>query len=125
MTAEETVLAFIAAWNRLDQDRIYALMAEDILYHNRPLKPVRGRIEVRAHLDEWPVDACEWELLHIAARGNVVLTERVDRFRRGEDRIVVPVMGTFEVTDGLITHWRDYFDLRATKPQFQPGSRDA
>lgn len=117
MTAEETVLAFIEAWNRLDQERIYALMAEDILYHNMPLEPVRGRAGVRAHLDAWPVDACEWELLHIAARGNVVLTERVDRFRRGEDRIVVPVMGAFEVADGLITHWRDYFDLRATRPQ--------
>jgi limonene-1,2-epoxide hydrolase len=117
MTAEETVLAFIQAWNRLDQERIYALMAEDIVYHNMPLKPVTGREAVRAHLAAWPVDECDWELLNIAVRGNIVLTERVDRFRQGEDRIVVPVMGTFEVTDGLITHWRDYFDLRATKPQ--------
>jgi limonene-1,2-epoxide hydrolase len=117
MNAEETVLAFIESWNRLDQERIYALMAEDILYHNMPLEPVRGREAVREHLAAWPVDECEWELLNIAARGNVVLTERVDRFRRGYERIVIPVMGIFEVTDGLITHWRDYFDLRATKPQ--------
>ena len=117
MTAEETVLAFIQAWNRLDQERIYALMAEDIIYHNMPLKPVQGREAVREHLAAWPVDECEWELLNIAARGQIVLTERVDRFRRGEERIVVPVMGTFEVADGLITHWRDYFDLRATKPR--------
>jgi len=117
MTAEETVLAFIEAWNRLDQERIYALLAADVVYHNMPLKPVQGRAAVREHLDQWPVDECEWELLNIAARGDVVLTERVDRFRRGEDRIVVPVMGAFEVADRLITHWRDYFDLRATKPQ--------
>jgi limonene-1,2-epoxide hydrolase len=116
MNAEETVLAFVEAWNRLDQDRIYALMADDIVYHNMPLQPVTGRAAVRDHLDAWPVDECEWEVLHIAARGNVVLTERVDRFRRGDDRIVVPVMGTFEVADGRITRWRDYFDLRATKP---------
>ena len=120
MNAEETVLTFIAAWNRLDQERIYALMADDIVYHNMPLKPVRGRDAVREHLAAWPVDECEWELLNIAARGDVVLTERVDRFRRGEDRIVVPVMGAFEVADGLITHCRDYFDLRATRPQQQP-----
>jgi limonene-1,2-epoxide hydrolase len=120
MNAEETVLAFIAAWNRLDEARIYALLADDVVYHNMPLRPVQGREAVRAHLAEWPVDACEWELLNIAARGNVVLTERVDRFRRGEDRIVVPVMGAFEVADGLITHWRDYFDLRATRPQPRP-----
>ena len=117
MTAEETVLSFIQAWNRLDQEQIHALMAEDIIYHNMPLTPVQGREAVREHLAAWPIDECEWELLNIAARGNVVLTERVDRFRVGEDRIVVPVMGAFEVSGGLITHWRDYFDLRATKPQ--------
>lgn len=117
MDAEETVLAFVAAWNALDQGRIHALMADQILYHNMPLKPVRGREAVKAHLDAWPVDACEWEVVNIATKGNVVLTERVDRFVRGEDRIVVPVMGAFEVADGRIVQWRDYFDMGATKPQ--------
>ena len=117
MGAEETVLTFVAAWNALDWPRIYALLADDIIYHNMPMNPVHGRGAVRAHLDAWPVDACEWEVLNIATRGNVVLTERIDRFVRGEDRIVVPVMGAFEVADGLITHWRDYFDMGAIKPQ--------
>ena len=117
MGAEETVLAFVAAWNALDQDRIHALMADDIFYHNMPLKPVRGREAVKAHLDAWPVDACDWAVIHIATRGNVVLTERVDRFVRGEDRITVPVMGAFEVADGRIVQWRDYFDMGAIKPQ--------
>jgi limonene-1,2-epoxide hydrolase len=117
MGAEETVLAFVDAWNRLDQDRIYALMSDDIFYHNIPMKPVTGRDAVRAHLAAWPVDACTWSVLNIATNGNVVLTERVDRFERGADRITVPVMGAFEVADGRITHWRDYFDMGAIKPQ--------
>lgn len=117
MGAEETVRAFVEAWNRLDEETIYGLMADDILYHNIPLDPVRGREAVRSYLASWPVDEAEWELLNIAANGNVVLTERIDRFRRGDDRIVIPVMGAFEVADGKITHWRDYFDLGAMKPQ--------
>ncbi|MDB5704222.1 MAG: Limonene,2-epoxide hydrolase [Sphingomonas bacterium] len=117
MGAEETVLAFVAAWNALDWTRIHALMADDIVYHNMPLKPVQGRETVRAHLDAWPVDACEWRLLNIATNGNVVLTERVDRFVRGEDRITVPVMGAFDVAGGRITGWRDYFDMGATRPE--------
>jgi limonene-1,2-epoxide hydrolase len=117
MDAEETVLAFVAAWNALDRDRIQALMVDDIFYHNMPLKPVRGRAAVMAHLDAWPVDACDWDVVHIASKGNVVLTERVDRFVRGEDRITVPVMGAFEVVDGRIAQWRDYFDMGAIKPQ--------
>lgn len=117
MSPEETVLAFIEAWNRLDEERIYGLMAEDIVYHNMPMKPVTGIAAVRKGFAAWPVDTCEWVVLNIASRGNVVLTERVDRFTCGEDRITIPVMGTFEVVDGRITHWRDYFDMGAMKPE--------
>jgi limonene-1,2-epoxide hydrolase len=117
MTPEDVVLDFVAAWNALDHDRIYALLAEDVFYHNIPMKPVIGREAVRRNMAAWPVDACEWEVLHIASNGPVVLTERIDRFTRGTDRIVVPVMGTFEVADGLIAQWRDYFDMGALQPQ--------
>jgi limonene-1,2-epoxide hydrolase len=116
MNAEKTVLAFVDAWNRLDEARIHGLMADGIVYHNMPMAPVTGIAAVRAHLAAWPVDECEWIVRNIAVRGNVVLTERIDRFRRGADRIIVPVMGTFEVADGKITHWRDYFDMGALKP---------
>ena len=117
MDPEQVVLAFVDAWNRLDEERIYGLMADDIFYHNIPLKPVQGREEVRDYLGKWPIDESEWQLLNIATNGNVVLTERIDRFSRGEDRLVIPVMGAFEVADGLITRWRDYFDMGAMKPQ--------
>jgi limonene-1,2-epoxide hydrolase len=117
MSPDETVKAFVAAWNALDETHIYGLLAEDVVYHNMPLAPVAGLAAVRAHLAAWPVDECEWELLNIAACGEVVLTERIDRFRRGADRIVVPVMGAFEVRDGRIVQWRDYFDLSALRPQ--------
>jgi len=117
MSPEETVKAFVAAWSALDEERIYGLLAEDVVYHNIPLAPVTGLEAVRAYLAAWPVDECEWELVNIAARGDVVLTERVDRFRRGADRIVVPVMGAFEVRDGRIVQWRDYFDLGALEPR--------
>lgn len=117
MNAEDTVLAFADAWNALDHERIYALMADSIVYHNMPMSPVSGLEAVREHLAGWPVDSCHWEMLHIATRGSVVLTERIDRFVRGKDHIVVPVMGAFEVSDGRITHWRDYFDMGALKKQ--------
>ncbi|MED5173843.1 MAG: limonene-1,2-epoxide hydrolase family protein, partial [Actinomycetota bacterium] len=45
------------------------------------------------------------------ARGNTFINERLDRFQTGSGRqIELPVMGIFEVNDGLITFWRDYFD---------------
>jgi limonene-1,2-epoxide hydrolase len=53
----------------------------------------------------------EFEVLAIAADGGTVLTERVDTFFLPDREIALPVMGTFEVADGRITAWRDYFDL--------------
>ena len=43
---------------------------------------------------------------------DVVLTERVDVFELPDKTIELPVMGTFEVRDGKIAAWRDYFDLQ-------------
>ena len=51
------------------------------------------------------------EPLHLAVRGNVVLTERIDTFLVGDRSAPLPVMGTFELRDGKIAAWRDYFDL--------------
>lgn len=117
MDAEAVVLAFVAAQERLDLDGAVALMTDDVVYHNMPLKPVTGRDAVRAYLAKWPMDSCVWEMRNIAVRGNVVLTERIDRFTSDGARITIPVMGAFEIVDGRIAHWRDYFDMKALAPE--------
>ncbi|HEY3140945.1 MAG TPA: limonene-1,2-epoxide hydrolase family protein [Acidimicrobiales bacterium] len=109
----ETVERFCKAWPELDLDKISAFFSEDAVYHNIPLAPVTGRDAIKATIASFTtgVDRIEFEILHAAANGNVVLTERVDRFFSLDRTIELPVMGTFEVTDGSITAWRDYFDL--------------
>ncbi len=57
------------------------------------------------------VERIEFQVNNISANGNVVLTERVDSFVLPDKTITLPVMGTFEVVDGKIAAWRDYFDL--------------
>ena len=39
------------------------------------------------------------------------MTERVDHFKLPNKSFALPVMGTFEVSDGKIKAWRDYFDM--------------
>jgi limonene-1,2-epoxide hydrolase len=112
VTPQQTVESFIAAWNRMDMERIYALMHPDIFYHNIPMQPARGHAEVRAVFAGFPAfDGVDWAVHAIAASGAMVLTERTDRFKIGDRWFSVRVMGTFEVQDGLIIQWRDYFDL--------------
>ena len=49
------------------------------------------------------------EILNLAVAGNVVLTERVDRFVFDGNEVDARVMGAFETTGDKITAWRDYF----------------
>jgi limonene-1,2-epoxide hydrolase len=109
----DLVRRFCSLWEKLDLDAIMACFAPDATYHNIPVAPVQGVDAIRATIEGFTggVDAVEFRLLHIAAAGGAVLTERLDVFRSPERTIELPVMGTFEVTDGRITAWRDYFDL--------------
>lgn len=47
------------------------------------------------------------------------MTERTDRFEPGS-WVDLPVMGVFEVHDGGINLWRDYFDLQTVMAAMQP-----
>lgn len=113
------VRAFAQAWDRLDFATILALLAPGIRYENGPLPPLVGHAAVSRYLqDAGPFEACRWELVAIAEDGSRVLTERVDHLRVRGTTIRLPVMGIFDVQQGLIHHWRDYFDLAAYRAQW-------
>lgn len=116
MNPTQLVEAFVAAWNRMDFDTVLAMLDEQVVYHNIPMPVLNGRDAVKGFLEAGPrFERIEWRMLSIAGSGNKVLTERVDDFWVSGRKISIPVMGTFEVRDGRITAWRDYFDL----PTFQ------
>lgn len=104
-------------------DEIVARFTDDAVYHNIPVDPVVGHDEIRGMLGMFlaPGASIEFRVRHIVADGDVVLTERVDVFRMGDATIELPVMGTFEVRDGLIAAWRDYFDLNQYMSQLPQG----
>jgi limonene-1,2-epoxide hydrolase len=118
MSPVQVVEAFVAAWNRMDLDAILGSLHGDIIYHNMPVEPLHGKPAVSAYLrSRWVFDSIDWEMPNIAASGNTVLTERVDRFTIEGRAITLPVMGTFEIENGLICAWRDYFDLAGYQAQ--------
>lgn len=43
--------------------------------------------------------------------GPVVVAERMDRTKVGEKSVDLPCCGVFEMHDGKIKVWRDYFDM--------------
>lgn len=119
-TPEQAVRRFIAAWNAMDFDAIIDGLAQDIYYHNMPMAPVVGIDGVREYLrSAWTFSECHWDLINIAVANETVLTERVDAFVINGRSVVLPLMGVFEVHNGKITVWRDYFDLADYRTQLQ------
>jgi limonene-1,2-epoxide hydrolase len=116
---ETIVREFCATWSERDIEKLLAYFADDAVYHNMPLAPVVGKDGIREVLGLFvpPAEAIDFEMLHTAARGNVVFTERVDRFTMGGKQVDLPVAGVFELRDGRIAAWRDYFDFATWQRQ--------
>src|SRR5262245_47790665 len=104
---------FCNEWAKGDLDAIMGYFADDAVYHNIPIAPVEGKEAIRATIEGFigGVDKLEFRVDNVAAVGDIVLTERVDIFSMPGVTIELPVMGTFEVRDGKIVAWRDYFDM--------------
>jgi limonene-1,2-epoxide hydrolase len=120
MSPQEIVEAFIAAWNRGDAPAAFAMMADDVVWHNIPMEPAVGLAGVQALMAQFPpIEGTEWITHHIAASGNVVLTERTDRFLVAGRWRAIRVSGTFEINaEGKVAKWRDYFDMAEFQREF-------
>ncbi len=123
MSSEQIVRDFCKAWERKDMDELVGFMTEDAVYHNIPLQPAVGHEAIKGVMTMFvPMSkAIEFKILGIAADGDTVFTERVDSFVMDGGTISIPVAGVFEVKDGKIAAWRDYFDMQQFMSQM-PGS---
>jgi limonene-1,2-epoxide hydrolase len=110
------VLKLVEAQGKLDLEGVLALFAEDAKFDNMPMAPIRGKADIRKLFTAFfpTLKPRAWDVLSIAESADgTVLIERRDNFTFADGRqAVLPVMGAFEINDsGLITYWRDYFDL--------------
>ncbi|MEZ5168243.1 MAG: limonene-1,2-epoxide hydrolase family protein [Acidimicrobiales bacterium] len=111
--ASALVASLAAAWAAMDLDRIMGHFTDDIVYHNIPMEPAVGAAAVRDAIAGFlaMADSIEFETLHEVADGPIVMNERVDTFVIAGNPTPIKVMGVFEVRDGKIARWRDYFDM--------------
>ena len=114
----EVVRRFCTGWSdNMGTAELAAFFTDDAVYHNIPQAPVTGREAIAKTIDAFirpgppGIESIEFRVINIAANGPVVMTERVDVFRLSGRSFELPVMGTFEVSDGKINAWRDYFDM--------------
>ena len=118
-TPIETVTAFLeqcAQGKAPMHDAFRRYFTPATVYENVGFSKTTGLDEAMAVINgfEATIGASSFraEMLSIACDGNRVLTERIDYLvdSAGKDIRSLQLMGIFEVADGKITAWRDYFD---------------
>jgi limonene-1,2-epoxide hydrolase len=112
-TPARVVERFLDLLRASDVERAVELLAEDVEYVNVGLPTVHGRERVRrlfrATLGR--ADSGFDVYVHaISANGPTVLTERTDVLKVRRLHLQLWVCGRFDVHDGQIVLWRDYFD---------------
>lgn len=115
----EIVNEFIRRIERRDLDAAVELLAPNCEYDNVPMSKVHGPDAVKAGLGPF-IGACSevsWVVEREAATGPFVFNERLDRFHMPNGWLEIPVAGVWEVLDGRIVLWRDYFDLATFRAQ--------
>ena len=109
----EIVREFVEAWSTLDAEKLADYFTEDGCYYNMPTQPVKGREAVRGFIQNFLANwtDTQWDILNMAEAGDVVFCERLDRTKTTAGDVDLPCLGVFEMQDGKIKEWRDYFDL--------------
>jgi len=122
-TPIELVRRFCAVWSTVNPDEIAEFFTDDAVYHNIPMDPLTGRDAIKTFIAGFTGGAKQinFRVNNIVADGDVVLTERVDVFELPNGKVELPVMGAFEVKDGKIAAWRDYFDMKQFMDQMAAG----
>ncbi len=124
MKSIDVVNRFFDAWRPVNGYKtvIPEYFTSDCVYENVGLSLTTGPAEAVAFLDAFGQQlgfaSLTVDMRAIAADGDLVLTERVDHLFDATGRLLVSlrVSGTFELKDGRIRAWRDYFDSAALKP---------
>ena len=119
---DTVVTEFCKLWSAPDIDEIVGWFTDDAVYHNIPMQPAEGRAAIKEFIAGFlaAADGIDFMVHRQLAHGDLVMNERIDvmRLKNGRE-IALPVMGAFEVRDGRIAAWRDYFDLATVTAGFE------
>jgi limonene-1,2-epoxide hydrolase len=117
----KVVEALQAANIRRDKAAILALVTSDVEYHYHVgTKPLTGVERLSKFLDRyWAVTSeLVWRIDHHAENGDKLLVEGYEEYvdTTTGKKVAHPYMGIFEMRDGKIAKWRDYFEMDPPPP---------
>jgi limonene-1,2-epoxide hydrolase len=109
---DRMIREFLAAWERRDTDHIVERFTEDGIYHSIPLSPIVGRHAIREFVTGFEGKPPGHLVIHHqVASESIVMNERTDHITLNGRPVSLAISGVFEIEDGHIRAWREYFDL--------------
>ena len=106
------VEVLLTSLQNMDVDAAGTVLDDNLVYQNVGFPTIRGRARaVKLFRSMEGRAGFEVKIHRIAVNGSSVLTERTDALVFGPVRLQFWVCGVFEVHNGRITLWRDYFDM--------------
>jgi limonene-1,2-epoxide hydrolase len=122
LSNDAMVRDFLAGWERRDTPFILDRFTDDAVYHSIPLTPIVGKAAIREFVTKFAdVPPGRLEIRHQIASGSIVMNERTDYITINGTAVVLPICGVFEIEDGRIKAWREYFDLTPAKEAYGVG----
>ncbi|MGD9705652.1 MAG: limonene-1,2-epoxide hydrolase family protein [Acidimicrobiia bacterium] len=117
MDPGDVVRGLIAAIESGDRAGAHRLLAPDMVMEKMPSTDTHGPFDGVAEVDRFfdlfgrYARSVEWEIQRQLGVGELVMHERVDRIEWLNGVMCdLPVAGVFVVREGVVVHWRDYFD---------------
>ena len=131
MTSPDALIRiFIDLLVARDLDAAATMVSNDFEYDNVPMGKAFGPDGLRATLTGFfsMCTGIEWIIVRQTSTGDLtkgtVLNEREDRFEMHGRWVTLPVAGIFEIRDGMIVLWRDYFDRATLVEAMSPPAAD-
>ncbi len=122
VTNDTMIREFLAAWERRDTPYILDCFTADAVYHSIPLTPIVGKEAIEEFVTKFAdVPPGRLEVRHQVAAGDIVMNERVDYITINGTAVVLPICGVFEIEEGRIKAWREYFDLGPARAAYGVG----
>ena len=117
---EQVVVEFFKAFERKDLEAALSYLTEDCVHDDKPVGIHQGKEEIRKFFAPQmkEMESFRAELKSTLSVGDMVMNERVDTVElQGGKKGALPVMGAFEIREGKIAVWRDYYDMASFTKQ--------
>jgi limonene-1,2-epoxide hydrolase len=111
--AELIVERLLRSYERGDVDEMLECFTENAVYHPIPMRRAVGKPAIRQMVSEWfkMMTVIGAEIHRQVSDGQTVMHERTDRCMVGDREVVTPTAAIYDIEDGLISGWREYFDI--------------